>query len=297
MTAAKAVAESPTTTMLARLEAADLTPGLFGNGTELLPWLRAAQGRFELPAEVLAVAERGLHLAQLRQAHSASAPAPHQAGDIVALLAGSTPDAIMDADDAAAVAVARHDRAEALLIAAHQRLAGESGGAFKPYRDALIEGPLREAVEALIAEAAGLAGKLSKYGPDYGQALLANGSASELTAYRSSREFQASFALLLAAWRASWSAATVKGGSVGRDWLPQRPGQWYAWLDPEAITSEALRLGHDAEILRIATAPSAYQLLAPSELAPLMERLSAEDKTHRHPARTRVRAGVTASGA
>lgn len=292
-----AQAKSPTTEMLDKLEAAELHVSLFGNSTELLPWLRAAQGRFELPREVLAVAARGLHLSQLQQAHSAARPAPHQAGDVIAILEGSTPDEIMDADAAAAVAKARHERAGELLIAAGSRLAGESGGAFKPHRDALLEGPLRKAVAALLAEAADLAGQLRKY-PGFSEAaLLANGSPKELAAWRSSRELQANFALLLAAWRASWSAATVKGGTVSRDYLPQRPGRYYAWLDPDAVTPEALALGHDVEVLRVASASSAYQLLSPGEFQPLIDRVTAGlAQNAPQPASWIIRHGV-ASGA
>ena len=290
-----AAATSPAAEMLARLEAAELTTDLFGNGTELLPYLRAAKvgGGFELPQEVLAVAEQGLHLARLQQAHSANAPAPHKPGDIKRILAGGTPEEIMDADDVALVAKARHDRAGNLLIAARQQLAGMSGAAFGPHREALVTGPLRESVASLLADAKAKATTLKRFAPDYGPALLGDGNPAQLQAYRASRQMNADMAVLTAAWRASWVAAS-KDKSVAREFVPQRAGTWYCWVAPDDVHPDAVRLGTETDILRLATVASTeYRLASPSEIVALVEQMAADlGKDAPRPAAQIIRQGV-----
>jgi len=302
MTTQATIAKSPTAAMLASLEAAELHVALFGHGAELIPWLRAGSvAGFELPDDVLAVAAQGLHLAELQQAHRASAPAPHQAGDVKAILTGSTPDSIMDIDDLAAAAKVRHDRAGNLLVAAGSRLASESGGAFAPHRDSLIRNELRHTVEQVLGKAAEVAAKLKKFAPAFSEAdLLAKGTPKEVEAWRSSRELQATFNLLVRAWKVSWAAATAHGAGMeqGRDWLPRTPGGLYAWLAPDDVHPDALRFGVDGEVLRIATAPSAYQLLSPSDLKPLIEKVTAALPVHApQPASWIIRHGVVTQGA
>jgi hypothetical protein len=292
-----AAATSPAAAMLARLEAAELTPDLFGNSTELLPYLRAAaiSPGFDLPADCLAVAEQGLHLAQLQQAHSANAPSPHQPGGIKRILAGGTPEEILDAEDVALVAKARHERAWHLLLAARQQLAGMSGAAFAPHRESLVTGPLREKVASLLAEAKAKAATLKKFAPDYGPALLNDGNPTQLLAYRASRQMNADLAVLTAAWRASWVAAS-KDKSVAREFVPQRAGTWYCWVAPDDVHPDAVRLGTDADILRLATVASTeYRLASPSEILAVVDQMTADlPQDAPRPARMIVRSGVCA---
>lgn len=297
MTAQATVAKSPTVAALERLSKIDPAPD-FGHGNELQPWLAAAAvAGFELPAAIIDVVQVGAHLAEEQAANVH--PPKHRAGDVDAILLGATVDEVLNRDAAHDAAVARWEDRNRLLMAGTRLLQGEVSAAFVPQRDSLIRNELRHAVADLLEQAAKVAKQLRKFAPDFSEAtLLAKGSPAELTAWRASRELQKNLQTLLTAWRWSWYAATGRGKSVGLEFLPERAGGFYAWIEPDSITAEALRLGQDQEVLRIAAAASKYQLLAPSELAPLLERLTAGmDKDSRHDARQLVRMGVVASGA
>lgn len=289
--------ETPTAAMLSRLEAADLHVDAFGNGTELLSWLEASRvgGAFELPQEILDVAAMGLHLAALNKAHVK--PLDHHVTDVDRLLAGASTGDILDADDQAAHTRNHWERGSSLLVAAQGKLASDAAGVFIPNRDDLITGPLRQAVADLLKQAKSQAKTLQAFAPDFGPALLADGSPAEMQAYRASRRLQADFETLTKAWRVSWARATIKGGTVEMQFHPARPGGYFAWTVPDDVHDERLRLGHDVEILRIAASPVEYRLLAPAELAPLIAQLEATLPAERKPAWQLVRRGVCGSGA
>ena len=290
-------APTPTTTAIARLAAIDPPPD-FGPGNELVPWLAAAAaGSFELPGDVLVVVAMAAHIGEEEAANVR--PKPHRAGDVEAILSGAAADKVIAGDAAHAAAVARHDERERLLLAARRLLKGKVNEAFVPCRDSLIRVELREAVNNTMVKAREAAAKLGRFAPGYSEGeLLGNGTIKELDVWRASRQLQSDFETLVAAWRASWSAATVKGQAVGREYLPLRPGGYYCWADPDPITDDALRYGHDSEVLRVVVAGSEYRLLAPSELLPLVDALAAEQDEHaRHPARWIVRHEMVATGA
>jgi hypothetical protein len=264
VSAATTKTETPTQALLARLPAGEpVLPHAHMN--ELDPFLAAARvGGFELPPEALELVTKALHLAELNEAHVK--PPDHHMTDVHRLLSGASTAAIFDADDAHAHAMSRWERAGELLIAARGHLAGECGEMFGAIRDDLIAGPLRAAVADLLKKARSQAKTLQAFAPDFGPALLAEGNAKELQTWRDSRHLQADFEVLVRAWKTSWYQATRAGrGTVDLQFYPVRPGLWYAWTDPLAVPDESLRLGHDAEVLRIAAAASSYQLLAPSE--------------------------------
>ena len=297
MTAAQAtVAKSPTTAAIERLGRIDPPPDL-GHGGELQPWLAsAAVAGFELPKPILDVVGMAAHLAEEQAANVH--PPKHRVGDVDAILAGATVDAVLDADAANAAAEARWEDRNRLLMAGTRLLQGKAAETFVPHRDSLIRNELRHAVEQVLGKAAKVAKQLGKYAPGFSEAtLLASGTPAELTAWRSSRQLQSDLDTLLAAWRTSWSRACVKGGAVGREYQPLRAGAWYAWQEPDAVKDERLRLGHDTEVLRIVAAGSKYQLIAPSELPAILETLTGGlDKDSRHDARQIVRLGMVASG-
>ncbi len=234
----------------------------------------AAAGNFELPAEVLAVVEKGFHLAALHAA--LLKPPAHRATNVERLLDGAATDEILAADDAAAFAMARWERAGALLIAADGYFGGLSGEAFGPIREGLIVGPLREAVAAVLEDAREVSIRLKAYAPDYPTGLIVKGSMEEIEAWRESRQLQAKLDTYQRAWQASWSRATAARDWPFADLRPQRPGGYFAWLEPEAVKNQPVRVGQDREILKIAAAPSEYRLLAPSELAPLVTTMDAD---------------------
>ena len=279
---------SPTTAAYERLTKLS-TPPDFGHQSEVPVWLAAAAGSFELPPEVLAVVDRGLHLAELYAANVR--PAAHRDTDPEALLSGARIEHILDADDDHARAEARYHRGETLLLAAGGHLEGEARDCFAPIRDNLIRNELREAVAQVLAEARKAADALRRFAPDYPPRLLSEGNADELQVWRDSRELQRRLDLYHAAWMASWRWAVFARGDV--DLRPQRPGGYFAWTDPDAIKSHDLRVGIDREVLRIAAQPSEYRLLAPSELMPLHDRMEADLGPHpAHNAVHLIRKGV-----
>ena len=288
---------TPTAAALARLAAIDPPPDFGGPANELQPWLAAAAaGRFELPESIIGVVAMAAHVAEEQAANVK--PQAHRAGDIDVILHGASVDEVIGADAAHVAALTRHNERERLLLSARRVLQGKVAEGFVPVRDSLIRVELRAAVAELLDKTRRLAGKMGRFAPNFDESeLLAAGTAAELQAWRASRDLQADLETFIAAWRASWSAATGKGQAVGREYAPQRAGGYYAWADPEAVTAEALRLGHDSEVLRIATAASEYRLLAPSEVVALVDRMAADlpDNAPK-PASWLVRAGVCQSG-
>jgi len=254
-------ATTDTQATLSRLATAD-SPVPLSHLGEVEPWLAAATtGDFELPADVLAIVVQAEHLA----AESATIvhPPQHQPADVHALLEGQTVEEILETDDLASAAISRRDRALSLVRSAEGLLVALARDAFAPHRDALVVGPLREAVAALLTRAREMADKLKAYAPDYGDNLLAGGSPAELKLWRDSRILNRDLDIFQQAWRASFSAS-------GPDLHPQRPGGYFAWTDPQAVRVADLRLGHDREALRIAKEQGEYRLLSPSELEPLL---------------------------
>jgi hypothetical protein len=294
MTAATKTTASPTATakMLERLSAVDPAPD-YGHMNELLPWLQASRvGAFELPAECLDLAAQGLHLADLTRAHVR--PLEHRTRNVDRLLRGASVADIFDADDAVATTRARWERGSELLVAAAGHLAAECGGVFAPIRDSLIRNEMREAVATLLAEAGTVAERLRRFAPDFPPALLESANEAELKLWRRSRQLQRDLETLIAAWQTSWHAATHIGTPVVKlEFNPARAGGWFAWTAPDDVQDESLRLGHDTEVLRVATAGSSYRLLSPDALMPLIAQLEAALPDGAHmPAWQMVRRGV-----
>ncbi len=291
MSAATMTAESPTKATLDRLAGVNLS--VLGPSNEAEPWLACARAcGFELPPQVLALVDTA---ARLAAEHAAwTPPPPHKDADAMALLAGATVAEILAADDEAARLKSRFDRASRLLIAADGSLETICRDTFAPIRGQLIAGPLREAVASVLENARQLAAKLERFHPGYPAGLLEEASTKEIDAWRASRKLQSDLEKLQAAWLVSFRKA------VDRDFKADRPGGFFAFLDPEVVTPEALRLGYDVEVLRIAAAPSEYRLLAPSELMPLIDSIDADLRAQTGPkgqvdfnGRTRVRRGMT----
>jgi len=272
-----AATTTPTAALLARLPVGEpLLP--YAHMNELDPWLAAARvGGFELPPEALELVEKAQHLATLNEAHVK--PPDHRATDVHRLLSGASLADIFDDDDAAAFARSRWERAGELLIRARDHLAGECGDVFGRARDELVRVQLRDAVAALLDRASDAATKLRRFAPDFGEAaLLAEGNAKELSTWRDSRRLQADLETMLRAWSTSWWQATRHGrGTVAVDFHPNSAGFLFAWTTPGDVQDERLMLGRDTEILRIATAPSEYRLLAPCEFQQV---IAAADRDH-----------------
>jgi hypothetical protein len=297
VTAGGKTAESATKTALDRLNAIVPTPDL-GTSTEFRHWLEAAvAGDFELPAGPLRIVAQAQHLAEEIVANVR--PEAYRAAFVDDVLDGATVDDLIERDAAHAAALARWEAREAVLSGCRRVFAGRAGAAFVEYREDLIRNELRAAVDALLADAKAAAAKLKAFAPDYPPALLETANEGELKVWRQSRQTQRAFDSLLTAWRSSWYAASGRGQTVGSEWTPQRAGGWYAWEDPDSITDEALRLGHDGEVLRIAaTAPTRYRLLSPNELMPLLAQIDASLPRHApRNARVLVRRDMVASGA
>jgi hypothetical protein len=285
--------ETPTAAILDRL-AADSPALPFGHMNEIVPWLAAARvGGFELPPEVLDLVTKALHLATLHETHIK--PLEHRTANVDRLLKGVSTADIFDDDDAAAFAKSRWERAGAMLIAAQGHLTGECLGVFDLSRDSLITNELREAVADLMKQAKSAAGRLTAFAPDYPPALLAEGNAKEMEVWRQSRRLQDDFTTLVRAWRTSWYQATRHrghAGELGTQFNPSRAGAWFAWVTPDDVTDERLRLGQDTEVLRIAAAESSYELIAPSALMPLIDALQTTLPPEHAPAWQMVRRGV-----
>ena len=75
----------------------------------------------------------------------------------------------------------------------------------------------------------------------------------------------------------------------------ERPGGYFAWKEPLAVEDADLRYGRDTEVLRIATAGSSYQLVAPCEFHPLIDALEASLPPDHMAAWQMVREGMSAS--
>jgi hypothetical protein len=280
--------------MFDRLAAVDEPLVKFGHMNEIAPWLDAAcVGGFELPPDALDLVKKALHLATLHERHVK--PLEHRTVNVDRLLAGATTADIFDADDAAAFARTRWERAGELLIAAEGHLAAECDGVFGPIRDGLIVGPLRETVADLLKQAKSAAGKLQAFAPDYPPALLETANQSELTTWRQSRQLQRDFDVLVRAWSTSWYQATChrgRAGELGTQFNPSRPGGWFVWTAPDEVQDDGLKSGRDTEILRIASAGSSYQLLSPGGLMPLIAEIQATLPPEHAPAWQMVRHGV-----
>ena len=274
MSAPTTTTTTTTAAALARLAAITPAPDL-GPGNELTPWLAAAAaGSFELPAPILDVVTMAAHLAE--QSAANVRPGAHHAGDVKRILHGAAVDDVIAADGAHRAALARHDERERLLLAARRLLQGTINEAFTPTRDNLIRGELREAVAGIIGKAGKAAEKLGRFAPGYHEGeLLGAGTAKELDVWRESRQLQRDFEVLITAWLTSWGAATGRQQAVGREYAPQRAGGYYCWLSPDDVVDEDVRLGRDVDVLRLSTAPSTYRLLAPSELMPLIDTITA----------------------
>lgn len=275
MTAAQTVADSPTKDAYERASKLE-QPIPWGHGNEVEPHLASAVANgYELPAEVLAVVEKGFHLANLHA--TLVKPSDHRATDVHKLLDGATVDEILTADDEATFARQRWERGISLLIAADSVMAGMCNEAFAPVRDGLIRNELRTAVNQLLVEARKAAAGLKKYAPAFAEAdLLAEGNPAELGHWRASRILQAKFDLLLKAWLTTWSAVTGRGKELGYEYAPHRAGRYFCWLEPDSIADEALRFGLDGEILHVASErASEYRLLAPADLMPLIDEIQA----------------------
>jgi hypothetical protein len=260
--------------------------------------MRAAEAAgFELPAAILDVVGVAAHCAQERA--SCAPPKPHVVGDVKAILAGASVLSIIDADAAHAAAVARWERANELLQHGARLLEGMAGQAFVGCGDDLIRNELRQAVADVLDRVREVTKHLRKFAPDFNEAaLLAKGTTTELDCWRSSRELQATFDTLVMAWLTTWRASTGRGRELGPEFCPTRAGAWYAWVTPDDVQDERLRLGHDVEVLRVASASSPYRLIAPSELAPLLEVIDAAlPKDAPRNARVLVRRDMVASGA
>ena len=276
MTAAAQTTEVETRALLDRLAKLD-APLPWAHGSEIEPWVSAARvGDFPLPAEVLDVARKAIHLATLHEKHVA--PPAHRDRDVDKLLSGTSVADVLDADDRAAFAKAHWARAGELLIAAESALSGMEADVFASVRDSLITTELREAVATLLKRAKSAAGKLAAFAPNYPPSLLESANDSELKVWRQSRQMQHDFEVMIGAWLASWHRATHHGAPVVPvHFCPSRPGGVWAWSVADEVADDRLRLGVDIEVLRVSTAGSPYQLASPSELPPLVAGLSLVD--------------------
>ena len=292
--ATQTIAESPTALSAAQLEAIAEN---FGHMNEITPHLAAAQvGGYELPPEALDLVAKALHLQRLYELNVR--PPDHHDTDCGRLLSGASTDDVLNADDAAAFAKSRWERSGSLLIAARGKLAGQEAGVFKAERDGLITGPLRHTMAAVLKEAKTAAGKLEKFAPDYPPSLLESANQAELTVWRHSRQLQRDFDVLVRAWKTSWYRATRHGtGVLELHFYTQKAGGWFCWQDPEAVVDPELRYGRDAEVLRVATAGSSFQLVAPCEFHPMLDALQATFPPDHMAAWQVVRANMCVSGA
>ena len=138
-----------------------------------------------------------------------------------------------------------------------------------------------------LKDARKVARKLEAYAPSYSAALLAEGSERELNLWRSSRELQSRFDTLRDAYLLSVSAELEAG------MRPQRAGGYFAWSNPDAVHPAELRLGQNAEVLAVATAPSGYDLRTAAEVLALIDEMqSTLPPSAPANARTIVRMGV-----
>lgn len=236
---------------------------------ELAAWLDAASiGGFELPQEALDFADKVVHLAEQR----ATLPQPAAPVDGPArLLAGDSVKEVLRATQKAAGEAQQYQAAAALLDEADRYLRSHADVLLAEHRDALITGPLREAVAKLLVEAEPYAVKLQALAPDFSRNISDRGSGAEIELWQASRPLAQRLAVFHRAWSVSWGKVTRHGGQVPLEFHPQRPGGYFAWIEPDKVEDEALRFGRDTEPLRIVLAGSRYRLLAPSELQSVIE--------------------------
>ena len=207
------------------------------------------------------------------------APPAHQPQDPHHLIGGASPAEVLKADDEHAAALAQYQREMEVLSRGEAAWEASERDAFDLVRDELIRGPLRTAIEELMDKAGEAAHKLEKYAPIYEAPLLAKGSTADIETWRQTRQMQDDLEVLRAAWLASSRREyvhRVPRRPLGHQFRPERAGGWYAWTNPDAVTDEALRLGRDREILRIARADSEYRLIASSELVQVIADLDAK---------------------
>jgi hypothetical protein len=260
---------------------------------ELVAWLEASVvGNFALPATVQTLVDAAVHLqgqrAMLVRPDAVAVPAKAA----LTMTAGE----VLAANDAAAAATARYAREVDVVTRGEAVLEHTCMSTFGAERDNLIRGPLRRAVADILDKAREVAGELRKYAPSFTDGLLGAGTPQELQRWRDSRELQSTFHILQACWLLSFRHAGVAGGMIDNSLVPERPGGYYAWADPDAVRPEALRNGDDRELLRVASAASAYQLRAPSELVSLLAEMNAAAAPGQASPLSTVKAGVCATG-
>ncbi len=240
---------------------------------ELVAWLQASTvAGFALPASIQPLVDSACHLQDQRAALRRPEPGPaHPAEGML----NQTAAQIRKATEEAATNAAHYAADMDMIVKGEGVLGWTCEDVFREERDGLIRGPLRDAIAVVLSEAAKVADKLAHHAPFADRQLLLNATPEELQLWRDSRTPQATLATLQRTWLLSFGRSAVRGGVVDPGLRPERPGGYFAWVDPEAVPDDGLRLGHDTDILRIASAPAEYRLLAPSELQPLIDEMNA----------------------
>jgi hypothetical protein len=138
-------------------------------------------------------------------------------------------------------------------------------------RDALIEGPLRDAVAAVIAEAEPLAAKLKGIKLS-SKSVAHRATPAQLSAWRDSEAVSEKLFALRRAWSSSWAQAVRLGSSdrvhLAPLWMPSKLGGVFVWRDPLAVEDADVRDGRKRGALSICRwhDRGQYRLVSPREM-------------------------------
>lgn len=153
------------------------------------------------------------------------------------------------------------------------------------HREVLVAEVARPAVTELVEEAATLAHKLARFAPRYDPSTVATkGGKAELDSWRRSRELDHALQAAIAAWHASWTAATSRSGSGGRGGAPTWPAEYkpglagglHAWLHPHAVLDVDTRDGVETDVLHVGRwhPEATYRLASGGELTGELRRVA-----------------------
>lgn len=247
---------------------------------EVQAWQVAAGAGVVLPDELAAMYERTERIeAELARVTAEQAEVRDAVAD---MLAGKPLDVAVE-DHRSSAAVRETLDAKRRTAGSAARLSRDQTGKWiGENRDLLIAEHLRPVVAEIMAEAAKLAGKLDRFAPDFdGAEIAAAGTPAVLTAWRDSRTLDERLRVCLAAWVASWNAATSNtpnGINVPGHLRFDEPGGLHVWERPEAVADADVRDGRVLEVLRIAAWHEAggYRLAGGAEMLELTQQHQTE---------------------
>lgn len=209
-----------------------------------------------LPADIAAMVDRGRELAD---AAPTKAPTIEYAEQLIA--AGMNPDEAIDREDASRRAVEQHTKAQAAASAAASNLTASIPAAVAKNADAIVEGSIRDKVNALLAEVRPHVAKLAEFGPtdkvrkanfsstpidvlaEYqgfnANDIIRRATPEQLKAFQACIEAESQFATVVALWLRVLQHGEERGYQMNS--TPQYTGGIAVWAHPEKVPFLTIR--------------------------------------------------------